>query len=244
VTCTSDPLSTINDPSIPDPGLSGGVTGNGQVIATGTPGTWVFTECFDASGTLVSAPEALFIPQGQPVDPQQLLAEARRHLALPAPTLELSPPVADWQYVQMPTWAWVPRNTWVPLTASAAAGGVTVTVTATPVRLELTYQTSGKGETATTSCGGPGTPYDAQLAGAEDPKSPVQAASPDCGWTWQESSVDTPDQKYSVSGHIVYHAVWAAAGAAGGGDLGDLPGADAAFRVAVGEIQALNVPAR
>ena len=244
VTCTSSPLATLNDPSIPDPGLSGGVTGNGQVIAPGVLGTWVFSTCYSADGTLVAAPEALFIAQGQPVDPQELLAEARRHLALPAPTLQLSPSADQWQYVQMPTWAWVPRNTWTPLTASAAAGGVSVTVTATPVRLDLTYQTGDKGATATASCAGPGTPYDTKLAEAEDPTSPVQAASPDCGWTWQASSVDTADQKYSVSGHIVYHAVWAVAGAAGGGDLGNLPGDNSAFRVAVGEIQALNLPPR
>jgi hypothetical protein len=244
VICTSEPLAALNDPSIPDPGLSGGVTGNGQVIAPGTLGTWVFYACFDSNGTVVSAPEVLFIVQGQPVDPHELLAEARRHLALPAPTLQLSPPADQWQFVQMPTWAWVPGNTWAPLTAAATAGGVSVTVTATPVRLDLTYQTSDKGAPATATCAGPGTPYDEQLAKTENPRSPVQAASPDCGWTWQKSSVDTQDQKYSVSGHIVYHAVWTVAGAAGGGDLGNLPGGDSTFRVAVGEIQALNLPPR
>jgi hypothetical protein len=186
----------------------------------------------------------MFIPQGQPVDPEQLLAQARQHLALPGPALQLSPSAGQWQYVQMATWAWVPRSSWVPLTASASAGGVSVSVTATPVRLDLTYQTSGDGATATASCAGPGTPYSDGLAESEDPSSPVQAASPDCGWTWQASSVDTPDQKYAVTGHVVYHAVWAVTGAAGGGDLGDLPGADTTFRVAVGEIQALNLPTR
>jgi hypothetical protein len=244
VTCTSVPLATINDPSIPDPGLSGGVTGNGQVVAPGTAGTWVFTECYNADGSLAEGVDVGFLPDGQPVDPQQLLAEARRHLALPGPKLQLSPSADQWQYVQMPTWAWVPKDTWAPLTASAAAGGVSVTVTATPIRLDLTYQTGGKGTTATASCNGPGTPYDPQLAQTENPRSPVQAASPDCGWTWQGSSVDTQDEKYAVGGHIVYHAVWAVAGAAGGGDLGNLPGDDSTFRVAVGEIQALNLPPR
>jgi hypothetical protein len=234
----------LNDPSIPDPGSSGGVTGTGQVIAPGTPGTWVLSECFTSTGTLVSAPQAIFIPQGQQVDPQQLLLEARRHLALPGPQLQLSPPVGQWQYVQVPTWAWVPRSTWAPLTASASAGTVTVTVTATPLRLELTYETDGRGATASVSCAGPGTPFDGRLAAAEDPGSPIQAASPDCGWTWQNSSADTPDQRYAVSSHVVYHTLWSVMGAAGGGDLGDLPGQDTAFRVSVGEIQALNTTPR
>jgi hypothetical protein len=200
----------------------------------------VFSECFDATGALVSVPEAMFIPQGQPVDPQQLLLEARRHLALPGPELQLNPPVGQLQYVEMPTWAWVPRSDWIPLTASASAGGVTVTVTATPVGLGLTYQTTGRGATSAVSCSGPGTPFDAGLAQAEDPGSPVQAASPDCGWTWRDSSVDTTDRKYAVSGHVVYRVVWAVTGAAGGGDLGDLSGEDTSLRVAVGEIQAVN----
>jgi hypothetical protein len=244
ITCVATPLATLNDPSIPDPGLSGGVTGTGQVIAPGTPGTWVLSECFNSTGALVSAPQPMFIPQGQPVDPQQLLQEARRHLALPGPSLQLSPPVGQWQYVQMPTWAWVPRSTWIPLAASASAGGVTVSVRATPVRLDLTYQTDGTGAAATVSCVGPGTPFDVQLAEAEDPGSPVQASSPDCGWTWKDSSVDTPDQKYAVSGHVVYHVLWSVTGAAGGGDLGELPGQDTAFRLSVGEIQAVNTPPR
>src|SRR6202035_65261 len=69
VTCENIPLATIGDPSFGNPGLNGGVTGTGQVIAPGVPGTWVLTTCFDASGVLVSAPQAMFIPQGQPVDP-------------------------------------------------------------------------------------------------------------------------------------------------------------------------------
>jgi hypothetical protein len=120
---------------------------------------------------------------------------------------------------------------------------VTVTVTAAPVRLEFSYQTSAR-SAATASCGGPGTPYSDQLAAAEDPQLPVQAASPDCGWTWHESSVDTADQKYGVTAHIVYHVVWTVTGAAGGGDLGELTSQDATFRVSVGEIQAVNTAPR
>jgi len=143
----------------------------------------------------------------------------------------------------MPTWAWVPQSGWAPLTASATAGPVTATVTATPVRLEFSYQTSAA-TTVATSCRGPGTPYSDLLATAEDPHLPVQAASPDCGWTWHESSADTPDQKYGVTAHVVYHVAWSVTGAAGGGDLGQLTGQDTTFRVSVGEIQAVNTASR
>ncbi|MDP9074332.1 MAG: hypothetical protein M3N98_09195 [Actinomycetota bacterium] len=185
-----------------------------------------------------------FFPQGSPVGPAQLLQQAKNHLTLPAPAVQLSPAADLRQYVQMPTWAWVPRSQWSPLTASAAAGPVSVNVTATPVRLAFTYQISGDGSTGTATCNGPGTPYSDQLAVTEDPAQPILAASPDCGWTWHESSVDTPDKRYAVTAHVVYQVVWTVSGAPGGGSLGDLNGQDTSLRVPVGEIQAVNVAPR
>lgn len=89
-----------------------------------------------------------------------------------------------------------------------------------PVRLAFSYQVDGRGSTVAVRCDGPGTPYSDELATTERPQRPVLAASPDCGWTWHESSADTPDQKYAVSARVVYHVVWAVRGAAGGGGLG------------------------
>jgi hypothetical protein len=117
-------------------------------------------------------------------------------------------------------------------------------VVATPVHLIFDYQTNGSGTTITATCNGPGTPYSDTLAARENTARPILAASPDCGWTWHQSSADTPDQKYAVSSHVVYHVTWAVTGAPGGGDLGDLAGATTAFRVSVGEIQAVNTPPR
>jgi hypothetical protein len=144
----------------------------------------------------------------------------------------------------MPTWAWVPKSAWATLTSTTSAGPVSVTVTATPVQLVFKYQVNGDGTTATATCNGSGTPYSDALATTEDPQQPVLAASPDCGWTWHQSSADTPDRKYAVRAHTVYHAVWTIQGAPGGGDLGDLNSFEAAGRVTVGEIQALNTPPR
>lgn len=244
VTCRYTPLADMHDPSIPNPGKLGGVTDAGQVIAPNTAGTWVYKECTNPDGTYASGLGVTFIPQGSPVSPVQLMQDARNHLPLPAPEVQFSPAANLWQYVQMPTWAWVPGSRWTPLRASASAGSVSVTVTATPVRLVFTYQTKGDGTTATASCGGPGTPYSDELATAEDPKQPVLAASPDCGWTWHQSSADTADRKYDVTAHAVYHVVWTVSGAAGGGDLGELVGQDTNLRVSVGEIQAVNTTPR
>ncbi len=224
--------------------MLGGTTDYGQVIPPNTPGTWVFLECFHANGTTAGRSGVTFYPQNKPVDPVQLMQTAKNHLPLPAPMVQLSPAADLWQYVQMPTWAWVPRSSWTALTASASAGPVAVTVTATPVRLVFTYQTSGGGSSATATCGGPGTPYSDRLASTENPQHPVLAASPDCGWTWHQSSADTPDQRYSVTAHVMYHVVWTVRGGPGGGDLGELNGRDANLRVSVGEIQAVNTPPR
>jgi hypothetical protein len=253
VTCNSMPipvtglgqgLAWVNSGAGPFPN-GGGIDSNGNLIAPGTPGTWYLVTCSDSAGTIIGTPnDVVFAGQGRPVDPAQLALEARNHLNLPGPAVQLSPSADHWQYTQMPTWAWLPQNAWAPLTASASAGAVTVTVTATPVRLSFSYQTSGDGTIATATCNGSGTPYSDQLAQSENPDHPVLAASPDCGWTWHRSSADTPDRRYAVTAHILYHVTWTAAGAPGGGVLGDLPGADATFRLPVGEIQAVNTSPR
>ncbi|MDQ1365271.1 MAG: hypothetical protein QOE57_1313 [Acidimicrobiaceae bacterium] len=238
ISCTFMPVPA-GDPSNPS-GSQGGVTRDGQVIPPNTPGTWVFEICRYRDLSLASLPRLTFLPPGRSVEPAQLLVEARSHLGLPAPPVQLSPAPDHWQYVQMPTWAWVPRSAWVPLTGSATAGPVSVTVVATPVKLVFSYQVKGDGSTATATCNGPGTAYDDQLALRENPQRPVLAPSPDCGWIWHQSSADTLDKKYTITAHTVYHTVWTIRGAPGGGDLGELGSFNTTFRVTVGEIQALN----
>ncbi len=230
----------------PDPSQSpgtqtGGYEASGNYIPAGVAGQWYLVSCNGQIG------QAHFVPQGPgpgppgppPPSPQQLMEQAKNHLVLPPPALQLSPAADGWQYVQMPTWLWVPPSGWTPITATARAGPVTVTVTAAPVRLQVVYQT-GATTSATTTCAGPGTPYSEELATTEDPGLPVQAASPDCGWTWHESSTDTADHRYAVTAQVAYHLAWTVTGAAGGGDLGELPSAATSLRVPVGEIQAVN----
>jgi hypothetical protein len=241
ITCGDVPLASLHDLGLPNPGSLGGTTTDGTVVPPGTPGTWVFRSCAYPDGGLTFGGVA-FVPASAAGDPVRLMQQARNHLDLPPPPVVFSPAATHWQYVQMPTWAWVPRDRWVPLTASASAGPVSVTVVATPVRLVFTYQVRGDGRSESVSCAGPGTPYSDQLAADESPRLPVLAASPDCGWTWHYSSGDSSDERYAVSARTVYHVVWSVQGAAGGGDLGQLSGRSIDFRVTVGEIQALNIP--
>jgi hypothetical protein len=180
-------------------------------------------------------------PPPVPVTPQQLATEASNELTPGAPSLQMSPPSSTstaWQYTNLPTWVWVARSQWVTVHATASVPGVSVTATAVPVRLVLTYE-DGVGGTQTVSCNGPGTPYSDTLAEQEDPGRPIAAASPDCGWTWQHSAVNSPDGKLRVTARVVYNASWTAVGAPGGGTLGTVTSPPAAYRVTVGQVEAV-----
>ncbi len=163
-------------------------------------------------------------------------------IQLTAPGLHLSPssetnPAID-QIVNAPTWAWVPAGSWQPLSATAAAGPVVVTATASPSSINVTYGDGGGTQTVT--CAGPGTPYSDQLANSEDPAAPLSAASPDCGWTYQHTSGSAPGGKEPVNAVVTYHVTWTVTGAVGGGDLGPLNSPPTIYDVPVAEIQVVN----
>jgi hypothetical protein len=176
------------------------------------------------------------------ITPQQLAQQAEAQIQLAAPALQLSPdteidPEAK-QIVNAPTWAWLPAGEWVPLHATAAAGPVVVTATATPLSININYTDGGSGHSV--SCSGPGTPFDAQLASQEDPSAPLSAASPDCGWTFRTVSDAAPGGKDTITATVTYDVTWAVQGAAGGGDLGDLASPVTNYAVPVAQIQVLN----
>jgi hypothetical protein len=185
----------------------------------------------------VKTPTGAVVPVA--IDPLALAEQAEREIRLPEPPIELSPPVSPghWQYVHVPTWAWLGQGGWASPSASAAAGGVAVTATATPVSLELRYMDGAT--THTVVCSGPGTPYSPTLASAEDPAAPIRAASPSCGWTYQNSSASAPGEQEPVRATLTYRVTWTATGAAGGGNLGVLVSPATALGVRVAEVQAV-----
>jgi hypothetical protein len=217
-----------------------GVAPNGSVIAQGQPGQWWVVSCNGMPNQLV------FVPSGGPgpamPSPQQLLAQARAQLVTVAPTVLLSPASttnpAVWQYVNIPTWAWVDRGSWVPVQASASAGPVTVTAVGSPRSLVLSYE-DGLGGTRTVTCNGPGTPFGEALATSENRDRPILAASPDCGWVWEHSAAGSPDERLVVSAHVVYDLAWTVTGAPGGGPLGPLDSPTSTYRITVGEVEAV-----
>jgi hypothetical protein len=160
-----------------------------------------------------------------PVDPAVLAQQAVSRLPLPSPSIEMAPPTGAEQLVNLATWLWVSPSAWQPFSATATAGPVSATATATPVKVVWDM---GDGNSVT--CAGPGTPY--------DPSDP--GATSDCSYTWAQSSAGQPGGAYQVTATIYFQVTWAAAGAAGGGDLGLVPGPPAHVAVQVAESQALN----
>jgi hypothetical protein len=238
----------------------GGRDSAGNVIQPGIPGAWYVQICGGHLVALFFVPDGAAPPARIVKSPMMLAAQARSHLTAAAPQVQMSPasttdgpgtPLASahWQYVNVPAWVWLWPAHWKPLHATATVPGVSVTATATPAQLVLSYQ-DGIGGTRQVICNGPGTPYSDQLAAAEftampDPKpglTSIVAPSPDCGWVWRHSAAESPDEKLEMTAYVVYDLSWTVTGAPGGGKLPPLNSATSTYRVVVGEIQALNIP--
>ena len=225
----SDPLPAKANPNQPY-GCTYQVLGPSaqQLLGVGgpTPGRWVIPTC---SGPGVINPMPPFwVTQAKPaapVNPAVVAQQAVSKLPLPSPTIEMAPPTGADQLVNVAAWLWIPPAAWRGLSATAAAGPVTATATATPVRVVWNM---GDGHQVT--CDGPGTPY--------DPSTPNAVTN--CSYTWTQSSAGQPGGVYQVTATIYWQVAWSAVGAPGGGSLGLLPGPASHVAVAVAESEALN----
>lgn len=159
--------------------------------------------------------------------PGALATQAIQRTPLPVPQMAMSPGGSIPLLVNLPTFLWIDPSQWRPQTASASAGGVTSTVTATPERVVWDM---GQGDSVT--CDGPGVAY--------IPSLPDDAQPSTCRFTYPASSARTDDRTFTVRATIEYHVTWTASGAAGGGDLG-ISRRSSTTSVRVAELQALNV---
>lgn len=198
------------------------------VQVPGRGGAWYVYRCSGQGSrdALFRAP--VWIADGQapgaaPLpSPQQLAEQARSQLRLPSPVIASNP--AGTQLVRLPTWLWLDRAMWQPHSATAAVPAVSITATATPTSVSWS---TGDGTTVT--CAGPGTPF--PIGGA------AQAASPDCGHTYQRSSAGSPSERFPITATVSWRVTWAGAGATGA--FPDLTTA-AAASLRVAEAQALG----
>ena len=191
------------------------------------PGQWVFPVCAGPGAIDPMPPIWVTNAQAQAAlpTPAAVAREALSKLPLPAPAIEMAPPANQDQLVNVSTWLWINRSAWQPLSATATAGPVSATATAAPA--EVVWQ-MGDGHSVT--CLGPGTPY--------DPSQPN--ATTNCSYTWSRSSAGQPGGVYQVTATVYFAVTWGAAGAAGGGSLGLVPGPSSQVAVRVAESQAVN----
>jgi hypothetical protein len=160
--------------------------------------------------------------------PGQVGQTAESELNLPAPTVSTAPSGGK-AIVNLESWMWIDPADWTPITKSATADGITATATATPISVVWDM---GDGNQVT--CDGPGVAYNTNIPDADE--------STTCGYTYQETSANGPDQKFTITTAIEYDVTWTSVGVAGGGDLGIILGASTPTLVTVDEIGTVTVP--
>lgn len=188
-----------------------------------------FRSCSD--GDLNNTDGFVVVPTGQEpapeVDPQELAQRAVDSMTLLGPDIA-SPKAAGKYTVGVPMWMWVNQSatTYGPNTASASAGGITVTATAKVSKIVWAM-----GDGASVACTGPGTPYQA---------SEGMAQSPTCGHMYSTTSADAENGKYPVSATSTWSIDWEVT-AGGGGQAGQMTEVrQSRMQVAVGELQVVR----
>lgn len=185
------------------------------------PGAWYRKICSHAGG---SSAAVLWVPDR--VDPRILAERAADRVPIPDVALEMNPSPEQGAVVNVATWLWIDEASWRSVSARASAGGVVVTVTASPSRVMWDM---GNGDRVT--CEGPGSAYDASRPSAEQ--------STDCSYAYRKSSARAEGGAYTVTATVVWEVSWSVDGAAGGGSLGTAPRSQS-IRLPVKEIQAVN----
>lgn len=162
-------------------------------------------------------------PAQETVDPAVLAQRAVDSMTLLGPDIA-SPRAAGKYTVGVPMWMWVNQSatTFGPNTASASAGGITVTATA---KVSKIVWKMGDGDSVT--CNGPGTPYQA---------SEGMAQSPTCGHVYSKTSAGAKNGKFPVTATSTWTIDWQ-----GGGQAGQLTEIrQTNVQVAIGELQVVR----
>ncbi|MEU6546434.1 ATP/GTP-binding protein [Streptomyces sp. NPDC046859] len=162
-------------------------------------------------------------PEQEAVDPAVLAQRAVDSMTLLGP--DIASPRRSGKYtVGVPMWMWVNQSatTYGPNTASASAGGITVTATAKVSK--IVWQ---MGDGASVTCNGPGTPYTSTEG---------MAPSPTCGHVYSKTSAGAQGGRFPVTATSTWTIDWQ-----GGGQAGQLTEVrQTNVQVAVGEVQVVR----
>lgn len=191
---------------------------NGRRLYSET-GRWLQRVC-DGSPQPVNG--AFTVPEGGPVDPRALASNALASAPITTPAINTSP-TNDRLYTQVRTWLWVDSSWWRTYSATANAGRVSSTVTATPTRAEWRM-----GDGGGTTCNGPGVEW----------RRGMRDDATYCSYTYRHSSAQQKGGKYTLSVTVWFEVTWTS----NTGDSGALPAISrtASRQVEVGEVQALE----
>lgn len=150
-------------------------------------------------------------PQVQPVqlvDPGVLARRALESAALERADAQIAPGPDFHTYIKIANWLWVPSGQWHDVQATASSGPTSVTITASPVRVD--WSLGG----VTESCGDAGRAWRLGM---------TDAATTTCSYTFEDLD-DPRGDTHEVSAEIVYNVTWTCSGAClvAGGDLGSV----------------------
>jgi hypothetical protein len=162
-------------------------------------GNWYSWECssgnFDGSiqdffkyvdAWTAQNPDLVWVPTGQappqpPVPPEILMGIARQIMddAVQMPVVNFNPAARG--FVRLETWMWFDAAAWEPVSVTAAGGGNSVTVTATPGRVGVSGVPAGS--QVKTGCAAGGKAY-------------VAGGQTDCSITFSQASGTQPGQQW------------------------------------------------
>ncbi|WP_244929236.1 hypothetical protein [Nocardioides sp. W7] len=210
----------LADPQPPagDPNWQGHEPGDGAVYT-----------CFQPQTSMLVYIWSLDTPEGSGAgpSPRDVAELAVKQMNLSAINIGIAPkPGPDSVgLVGMPVWMWVQspdEHTFGPITATASAGGMTITATARVLRV-----TWDMGDGTEVVCERAGTPY-LPSYGRKD--------SPDCGHVYERSSAREPDEAYTVTATSSWVITWSGAGQTG---TIRLNGLNRSTQIQIGEAQVL-----
>jgi hypothetical protein len=169
-------------------------------------GGWYVKTCGVNGGGPVAVGPAIWLPNppaGLGPTPEQLAQQALAKIRLLGAQIGVAPSPNGAGLVGLPVWLWtaVTPNTWGPITASAGAGGLTVTITGHAAKVVWDM---GDGNAVT--CTNPGTPYRPSFGSQQ---------SPTCGYVYRQASRNRPGGKYTITATTYWEVDWVGGGVTG-----------------------------